>query len=346
MSSDNNKITTPSNIDDYLNTKDVYTWSIDDVVKWYELVYKTTTSNIHTNIYPESVIVNLRENKIDGPVLVKLSLDDCKELTNNDLKDAVQMKLQINRAIQGIISRDKQNKKLATENSTIYNEEDLMLVNLQAVYRVLSDKLQDFQSQYNKLRVDVLELIKSSSSNNEQSINDTANNPNTNNNSSPTGIQHQESFTAKNNTNIIMAKPPQLIRGSTGNSDVKITPINPVITKTSAGDNKHNNSIEPLKQLRASKEDSCEKVLRHAMKKHNLDDQDWRDYVLIICYGDKERILHADEKPVTIFKSLKQQGLHPAIMLRQKDDEYFVTSNGGTTGISGSNPDITPGGRL
>ena len=90
-----------------------------------------------------------------------------------------------------------------------------------------------------------------------------------------------------------------------------------------------------MKQLRASKEDSCEKVLRNAMKRHNLNEADWRQHVLVICYGDQERVLDLDEKPVQIFKSLKQQGLHPAIMLRQKGDFEEVGEMA-----------ATPGGRL
>lgn len=74
---------------------------------------------------------------------------------------------------------------------------------------------------------------------------------------------------------------------------------------------------EPLKQLRASSEDSCLKILQQAMKRHHIPRDDWLKYVLVICYGDKERILKLAEKPVIIFKELQELGKHPAIMLRQ-----------------------------
>lgn len=96
-------------------------------------------------------------------------------------------------------------------------------------------------------------------------------------------------------------------------------------------------SNEPLKQLRASKEDSCERILKNAMKRHHLNEQDWKQYVLVICYGDQERILDLEEKPVVIFKNLKQQGLHPAIMLRRRGDFEELNMSG---------EDVTPGGRL
>lgn len=74
---------------------------------------------------------------------------------------------------------------------------------------------------------------------------------------------------------------------------------------------------EPLKQLRASSDDSCRKILTQAMKRHRIPEHDWSKYVLVICYGDKERILKLDERPVIIFKELQELGKHPAIMLRQ-----------------------------
>lgn len=76
-------------------------------------------------------------------------------------------------------------------------------------------------------------------------------------------------------------------------------------------------AAEPLKQLRASLDDLCLKILQQAMKRHHIPRDDWLKYVLVICYGNKERILKLAEKPVIIFKELQELGKHPAIMLRQ-----------------------------
>ncbi|KAI3406214.2 STE50 [Candida oxycetoniae] len=81
---------------------------------------------------------------------------------------------------------------------------------------------------------------------------------------------------------------------------------------------------EPLKQLRASTDDSCLKILQQAMKRHHIPRDDWSRYVLVICYGDKERILKLAEKPVVIFKELQELGRHPAIMLRQLAEDLPV----------------------
>jgi hypothetical protein len=77
---------------------------------------------------------------------------------------------------------------------------------------------------------------------------------------------------------------------------------------------------EPLKQLRASSEDSCLKILQLAMKRYHIPRDDWSKYVLVVCYGDKERILKLAEKPVSIVKELNELGKHPTIMLRQLAD--------------------------
>jgi len=77
---------------------------------------------------------------------------------------------------------------------------------------------------------------------------------------------------------------------------------------------------EPLKQLRASSEDSCLKILQQAMKRYRIPRDAWSKYVLVVCYGDKERILKLAEKPVSIVKELHELGKHPTIMLRQLAD--------------------------
>ncbi|KAI5952639.1 STE50 [Candida jiufengensis] len=88
-----------------------------------------------------------------------------------------------------------------------------------------------------------------------------------------------------------------------------------------------NSSNEPLKQLRASTDDSCLKILQQAMKRHHIPRDDWSKYVLVICYGDKERILKLAEKPVVVFKELQELGKHPAIMLRQLADTSAAIEN-------------------
>lgn len=105
-------------------------------------------------------------------------------------------------------------------------------------------------------------------------------------------------------------------------------------------------SNEPLKQLRASTDDSCLKVLQSAMKRHHILREDWSKYVLVICYGDKERILKLVEKPVVVFKELQELGQRPAIMLRQLADEDADPEGSGLTFKDSRLRDEIPGGVL
>ncbi|GME92345.1 unnamed protein product [[Candida] boidinii] len=80
------------------------------------------------------------------------------------------------------------------------------------------------------------------------------------------------------------------------------------------------------------------------MKRHGLKTTDWTKYALVICYGDHERVLGYDEKPVAIFRELKEMDLNPSIMLRQveePDDDPLKSD-----GDFGFDDEETPGGRL
>lgn len=77
-----------------------------------------------------------------------------------------------------------------------------------------------------------------------------------------------------------------------------------------------NASVEIFKSFRVSMEDPCYKVLPAALKKYNIQapaDQ----YALYIVYGDQERCLQRDEKPLILFKQLDKEGKKPMFMLRK-----------------------------
>lgn len=76
-------------------------------------------------------------------------------------------------------------------------------------------------------------------------------------------------------------------------------------------------STQPLKQLKASSDDTCLKVLQLAMKSHHISRENWSKYVLVVCYADRERILKLTERPVVVFKELQEHGRNPTIMLRE-----------------------------
>ncbi|KAL3423061.1 protein kinase regulator ste50 [Phlyctema vagabunda] len=75
-------------------------------------------------------------------------------------------------------------------------------------------------------------------------------------------------------------------------------------------------SVEIFKSFRVSMEDPCYKVLPAALKKYNIN-APWEQYALYIVYGDQERCLGMEEKPLILFKQLDKEGKKPMFMLRK-----------------------------
>ncbi|KAJ5690704.1 hypothetical protein N7462_005096 [Penicillium macrosclerotiorum] len=75
-------------------------------------------------------------------------------------------------------------------------------------------------------------------------------------------------------------------------------------------------SVEIFKSFRVSWDDPCYKVLPAALKKYNIH-SDPKLYALYIVYGDQERCLALDEKPLLLFKQLEKEGRKPMFMLRK-----------------------------
>ncbi|KAG9036012.1 Adaptor for signal transduction [Tulasnella sp. JGI-2019a] len=87
-------------------------------------------------------------------------------------------------------------------------------------------------------------------------------------------------------------------------------------TKRPPGEDRSDNVFQSFK---VSLDDPCSKVLPAALKKYKITD-DWRLYALFICYGTTERCLSLDEKPLLLFKKLKDAGKNPVFMLRHVRD--------------------------
>lgn len=94
-----------------------------------------------------------------------------------------------------------------------------------------------------------------------------------------------------------------------------------------------NASVEIFKSFRVSMDDPCYKVLPAALKKYQIN-APWDQYALYIVYGDQERCLALDEKPLILFKQLDKEGKKPMFMLRK-------TNNASADGAAA--PDGTPG---
>ncbi|KAL2164276.1 hypothetical protein VTH06DRAFT_3492 [Thermothelomyces fergusii] len=98
------------------------------------------------------------------------------------------------------------------------------------------------------------------------------------------------------------------------------------------------NSVEIFKSFRVSMDDPCYKVLPEALKQYQIN-APWDQYALYIVYGDQERCLALDEKPLFLFKQLDKEGKKPMFMLRKTNNappESTLAGDGpGSAGLGG-----------
>lgn len=87
-------------------------------------------------------------------------------------------------------------------------------------------------------------------------------------------------------------------------------------------------SVEIFKSFRVGLEDPCYKVLPAALRKYNIQ-ADWRQYALYIVYGDQERCVGLEEKPLALFKDLDREGKKPMFMLRKLGNPILEVPNSG-----------------
>lgn len=73
---------------------------------------------------------------------------------------------------------------------------------------------------------------------------------------------------------------------------------------------------EVIKKIHIHGEDSCERVLPIALKKHNITD-DWRKYALVIAFDDQERSVRRDERPLALHSRLCREGKKATFVLRK-----------------------------
>ncbi|TFY73599.1 hypothetical protein EWM64_g10413 [Hericium alpestre] len=83
-------------------------------------------------------------------------------------------------------------------------------------------------------------------------------------------------------------------------------------------------SSDNLKSFKVSLEDPAWKVLPAALRKYKINNDDWQNYAMFICYGPPnnriERCLSYDEKPLLLFQKLKDAQKNPVFMLKHIKD--------------------------
>ncbi|KAG8748346.1 Adaptor for signal transduction [Ceratobasidium sp. 414] len=119
---------------------------------------------------------------------------------------------------------------------------------------------------------------------------------------------------------VTQERPQRLSRNASSQSitaNVGNTSVNGVKeTKPSSRDG---NDVNPYKSFKVTLDDPCWKVLPAALKKYKISD-DWQHYAMFICYGNTDRCLSYDEKPLLLFQKLKDANKNPVFTLRHIKD--------------------------
>ncbi|KAF8845199.1 hypothetical protein BDN67DRAFT_893490 [Paxillus ammoniavirescens] len=92
----------------------------------------------------------------------------------------------------------------------------------------------------------------------------------------------------------------------------------------STGESAGSQPSDNLKSFKVSLEDPTWKVLPAALKKYKINNDNWQNYAMFICYGSPgnriERCLSYDEKPLLLFQKLKEAKKNPVFMLKHIKD--------------------------
>ncbi|KAL1745863.1 hypothetical protein HDZ31DRAFT_73265 [Schizophyllum fasciatum] len=112
------------------------------------------------------------------------------------------------------------------------------------------------------------------------------------------------------------ARPAAVASASTSTAPPPDPVIAPRPTRQDSSDN--------LKSFKVSLEDPTWKVLPAALKKYRINNDNWQNYAMFICYGSPgnriERCLSYDEKPLLLFQKLKDAKKNPVFMLKHIKD--------------------------
>ncbi|KAJ7355669.1 hypothetical protein DFH08DRAFT_922665 [Mycena albidolilacea] len=141
---------------------------------------------------------------------------------------------------------------------------------------------------------------------------------------SPQQLEHDLSYSRSGQSQFSAAQsqfssstPPEKSRGTQLTDSPNLnTPVPPKTARTESSDT--------LKSFKVSLDDPTWKVLPAALKKYRINNDNWENYAMFICYGSTgnriERCLSYDEKPLLLFQKLKDAKKNPVFMLKHIKD--------------------------
>lgn len=168
---------------------------------------------------------------------------------------------------------------------------------------------------------------------------------------SPQGVEHDLSRSNGPPSATFSPSPSQLLHSGEGNTTPKAfgPSFGGSSSQISVNGSGHHSKPQPrrqessdsLKSFKVSLEDPAWKVLPAALKKYKINNDDWQNYAMFICYGSAgqylrsfdlshrrsllsgnriERCLSYDEKPLLLFQKLKDAKKNPVFMLKHIKD--------------------------
>ncbi|KAF7506808.1 hypothetical protein GJ744_011420 [Endocarpon pusillum] len=145
----------------------------------------------------------------------------------------------------------------------------------------------------------------------------------------PSSATSMNSNVSSRNPNVNTFSTASTAASSTYSSVNGTTSTTPIPTSASgSGPSADTPSVEIFKSFRVGLEDPCHKVLPAALRRYNIQ-ADWRQYALYIVYGDQERCVELEEKPLALFKALDSEGKKPMFMLRKLAPSVETPSSAG-----------------
>ncbi|QRV88982.1 VTS1 RNA-binding family SAM domain protein [Ceratobasidium sp. AG-Ba] len=112
---------------------------------------------------------------------------------------------------------------------------------------------------------------------------------------------------------------PQGLTRNASNQSINIGSTSANGGKESKPNSRDGSDANPYKSFKVTLDDPCWKVLPAALKKYKISD-DWQHYAMFICYGNTDRCLSYDEKPLLLFQKLKEANKNPVFTLRHIKD--------------------------
>ncbi|KAF5355266.1 hypothetical protein D9758_006049 [Tetrapyrgos nigripes] len=317
---------------DYSSDRSVIEWDENDVQQWL--------TSLGLSQYEEK----FKEHRISGDILCMLDTDALKGVGVTSigqrlsiLKSVYLLKIQHNIPLEVddyVPPSQERSENLSLDKiHALVKEQDQRLRVLEEENRNLNTILQSFFDDYNNVRASLSRTDENTipSIRRQPSFKWAQFKPNKSPTKADMGVEsphpsphqlehdiapytrgHPQSQISSSNL------APEKSRLQTGPSDT------PSTSQPSAPKPVRQESSDNLKSFKVSLEDPTWKVLPAALKKYRINNDNWENYAMFICYGSPgnriERCLSYDEKPLLLFQKLKDAKKNPVFMLKHIKD--------------------------